>query len=764
MKQHIGYLASIVGLLGITGCGATPESPGLGDPESADGLADDIGTAKEALSSQSGTRPLLVVLVQKDANTPLAHNSAWYTTRIFGPAFPNIPGYFSTLSKGKFTFSKASVVSVVDRTDAAFTARAYGSLSPTGNDPKRLRDLMLADDAGFSFAAYDTNGDGKVTGSELAVLAIDNYSPGSGQTGAPGCVTHPSGVQVCTNVSLAGHQSDFANYAHELSHQLGTIDAYGANCNSYLETLMSCTVVGANGPLDATNLYNIDPWHRGQLGWVAANVNGSLSGGSASLQPVGTFSASSPGSERITIDRGSNNEKLYIENRKADTSYDRNVAQSGIVFWYTKTNSSGTGLTAIPALADASKNDNTDFVLATNKCVGDPNDPKSRGQTSPANVSGASYRFKWLDGTDTGLLFSIGSPNGGAIPVTWSAVADQPACPQSPPGAGFAWVNVTSGAPNSLYSYSTSHGPITVTNPSTGTFTVSFANLARTGGNVQAVAYGSDNVRCQVQGWAPTADAAQSVTVHCTTPSGAATNSAFVVKFTDRNPNNGAGAYLWANSPSSSSYTPSTTYNWNSTGAANTITRSSTGVYTATLPGLATSGGTAQVTSYGSSGEYCKVQSWGSSGADEVVNVRCFAAGGAAADALFSLSFLGNQQVAVYDDGAYAWANDSSSSSYSPFPTYSYDSTGTVGCGTGTNTAGRYSAGRYFIRHSAMTATNSAAQVTAYGTDSKYCKVVSWVASGNGVEVGTQCYASDGTVSDSLYVEGYATGFVRGPC
>jgi hypothetical protein len=205
MKDPIAYAASIVVLLGAAGCGPTSETsnqPGREGEASGEGLPGDVGTAKQELTAKSGTRPLLVILVQKDASTPLAHSSAWYTTRIFGPAYPNIPDYFSTISKGKFTFSMAKVMSVVDRTDSTFTKRAYGSLTPTGNDPKRLRDLMLADDAGFSFASYDTNGDGKVSATELAVLAIDNSSVGSGQTQSPGCVTHPSGVQVCSDVSL----------------------------------------------------------------------------------------------------------------------------------------------------------------------------------------------------------------------------------------------------------------------------------------------------------------------------------------------------------------------------------------------------------------------------------------------------------------------------------------------------------------------------------------------------------------------------------
>src|SRR5262245_42166976 len=57
--------------------------------------------------------------------------------------------------------------------------------------------------------------------------------------------------------------------------------------------------------------------------------------------------------------------------------------------------------------------------------------------------------------------------------------------------------------------------------------------------------------------------------------------------------------YVWANQPSSASYTPSLTYQFNSAGGTNTITRSGVGQYTVHFPGLSTLGGHVQVTAYG---------------------------------------------------------------------------------------------------------------------------------------------------------------------
>jgi hypothetical protein len=102
--------------------------------------------------------------------------------------------------------------------------------------------------------------------------------------------------------------------------------------------------------------------------------------------------------------------------------------------------------------------------------------------------------------------------------------------------------------------------------------------------------------------------------------------------------------YVWANQPSSPTYTPSTTYAHNSTDGAITITRGSTGHYAVRFAGLGGSGhpgGHVQVTAYGSGSEACKVASWASGGADFIANVRCFNAAGALIDTRYTVLVFG---------------------------------------------------------------------------------------------------------------------------
>jgi len=114
--------------------------------------------------------------------------------------------------------------------------------------------------------------------------------------------------------------------------------------------------------------------------------------------------------------------------------------------------------------------------------------------------------------------------------------------------------------------------------------------------------------------------------------------------------------YVWANDPSPAigvAYTPSTTYSYNAVGrgAANSITRTSTGVYTVVCRGVGggplfggsgtwSAGGHVQVTAYGSTPDNCKIQSWITGGADFSATVRCFNAAGTPADNRFDLLFV----------------------------------------------------------------------------------------------------------------------------
>lgn len=332
---------------------------------------------------------------------------------------------------------------------------------------------------------------------------------------------------------------------------------------------------------------------------------------------------------------------------------------------------------------------------------------------------------------------------------------------------GFAWSDQLTGTfnPSSSYDVNTGGGAITVQNTATGRYTVTFAGLGGPSGNAQVVAHGNDSTRCKVESWFQSGSN-ELVNVLCHNPAGALTNSRFVVRYGRTSGGVGPSAYLWADQPSTASYTPTSAYSFNSTGGTNTITRAAAGTYTVNLPGLGGFNGNVLVTAHGNSSTHCNVALWGSGAGNRPIEVRCWSTAGVLTDSTFSLAFDGAGVTGFNNVGAFAWANDKTSASYTPSSSYSYNSGG-FACDSGSNTAGKLSTGRYFMRHTIVGAFDSTVHVTArnFPGAADYCKVESWLpAIGGGVEVTTRCFDSTGAAKDSEYAESYYTFQVQAPC
>jgi hypothetical protein len=213
-------------------------------------------------------------------------------------------------------------------------------------------------------------------------------------------------------------------------------------------------------------------------------------------------------------------------------------------------------------------------------------------------------------------------------------------------------------------------------------------------------------------------------------------------------------AYVWADQPSAASYTPHLSYQFNSTGAVNTITRSSVGRYTVRLPGLGSSSGTVHVTAYGASTDQCKVARWGSGGgldyAAQLVEVRCFDRTGAPSDSMYTMSYT-NRVGAVH---AYLWADQATATAeYEPFPAYSANYTGV------SNTVWRYDVGRYVVRIPVdFEGAYGHAQATAYGEGSEHCAVVGggWARDPRpNMNYNVICFTSAGQPADAQFTLTY---------
>jgi hypothetical protein len=229
--------------------------------------------------------------------------------------------------------------------------------------------------------------------------------------------------------------------------------------------------------------------------------------------------------------------------------------------------------------------------------------------------------------------------------------------------------------------------------------------------------------------------------------------------------NSATVGYVWADQPTASSYTPSSTYQVNFTGASNTITRNGVGAYTITFPGLGGDyspggGGTVNVTAYGWGSESCKVQSWWyAPGASVLVNVLCFDTKGAPVDTYFSATFTIYPTPLNDARFAYAWADQPYAPSYTPSTLYQHNSEGQAAL-----TITRGGTGDYTVRIPGMTqqvsfstppGNGGSVTVTAYGTGPESCKVGNWWFDSTDAYVHVYCFIPAGAPVDTMFTMTY---------
>jgi hypothetical protein len=320
---------------------------------------------------------------------------------------------------------------------------------------------------------------------------------------------------------------------------------------------------------------------------------------------------------------------------------------------------------------------------------------------------------------------------------------------------GYVWADQPTAAsytPMAAYQRNSTGASNTVTRQGVGAYTVRFPHLGSLGGTVNVTAYGSTGHLCKVGSWNPSG-VDQLVSVRCFTNTGAAADSWFTASFTAPAQNPGELAFAWADQPSSASYTPSSTYQYNSTGATNTITRSGTGNYTVRMPRLGSVGaGHVKVTAYGAgNANACKVGGWSDNAGDRMVNVLCHDVSGAAVDTTYTVTYVRDVGILGVTGAAagYVWADQPTSANYTPWPAYQFNSTGA------TNTITRSGTGSYTVRMPGLAANNGHVQVTAYGYGSTRCKVANWYASGSDLLVNVQCSTVTGAAVDSMYTASY---------
>jgi hypothetical protein len=234
-------------------------------------------------------------------------------------------------------------------------------------------------------------------------------------------------------------------------------------------------------------------------------------------------------------------------------------------------------------------------------------------------------------------------------------------------------------------------------------------------------------------------------------------------------PQKGFG-YLWSGGASTAPIgqiiAADPNYQFNSSGAGNTITHTGTGRYIARFANFGPFG-TAMVTAYGSDrpDDHCKVLSWTQAPLlprgpndppDTDVAVACFTRTGEPVDTPFTATYADPEPGAV--QGAFLWNNEASFPAlmrYVPDLTFQYNPIGQ------SNSIVRTSTGRYRVLLPGL-GTNPQgprqAQVVAYGSApllSAYCTLARIDTLGTQAVVFVDCFAPNGSFVDSKFALSY---------
>jgi hypothetical protein len=314
----------------------------------------------------------------------------------------------------------------------------------------------------------------------------------------------------------------------------------------------------------------------------------------------------------------------------------------------------------------------------------------------------------------------------------------------------------TAGAttPNPSYSFNSSGGAISVTRQGIGNYGVTFAGLG--GGlnsNAVASAFGTGPDFCSVGGWFSSNGSDVEVDVLCFNKAGNPADHSFTALYqarTHSDPATPTVAFLWANEPTASNYTPDLDYQFNSANGTNTIVRSSAGNYVATLPFLTHPGGTVIVTAFAIAAAHCQVTDWGSLSTGTIVYVNCTNGEGVSTDEEFSLVY------SIYDTAGYGigsgnggaiWAKkDKDNSPYDVSTAFSIAIDGEE------MLAQRIGKGSYtWTMNVEDTWASSTVLVTSYDAPGNYCSTDNWVSTSTTTTVYVHCYDAAGAPADTIF-------------
>jgi len=214
-----------------------------------------------------------------------------------------------------------------------------------------------------------------------------------------------------------------------------------------------------------------------------------------------------------------------------------------------------------------------------------------------------------------------------------------------PPNLTYVWANKPaqpSYTPMTRYQYNSGGGTDIINEIGTGDYHVKAPDIGLDAGTVKVTAYGPGTATsCSVQDWGGTPRL--DTYIQCQDPSGDLVNAKFTMTWVNHSSLLGIKGrkwgYVWGDDSTSTSYTPDTTYQGNSSGATNTVTKVGAGYWQVDMPNIGGAGGVVQVSAYGDSPDHCNSGGFTEVGSTEEVEVICFDPSGNFADTQYTVQY-----------------------------------------------------------------------------------------------------------------------------
>jgi M6 family metalloprotease-like protein len=325
----------------------------------------------------TGARSLLVILVKFNNQAEATTAPAWQS-RMFG-ASNSVKHHYTISSHGTVT------VTAANETHGTANDGIVGWLTLNQNHPNTgqsidsrnqvlAKDAIVAADPFVNFAAYDTNGNGSVSPSELDVIVIvagNETSYGGSGSCSPSVWGHVWSIFATPPPTVDGkvvggsgygmfgemhcfstqatltHQATIGIMAHELGHLYGLPDLYDSDGSS--EGVGEWSLMGSGswnffGGDSGNSPALMDAWSKSVMGWTSRTiVTGTLAGAS-----IPSSSASGALYQFRTGTPGSGSGEFFLVENRQKTSYDQGLAGSGLLIWHIDETRSSNASECIP--------------------------------------------------------------------------------------------------------------------------------------------------------------------------------------------------------------------------------------------------------------------------------------------------------------------------------------------------------------------------------------------------------------------------------